>query len=251
MEGYILKTMSDRIISTNDLSVGDVLVLTKPHLMSVGGGGLQPLEMCKIARVDRETISFDIIYDGVAEELYSVRTALKRELPQVAIFYDAPKMNRKLSDLQIKAYTNCIDAGDAVWQGGVWWEVKKERDRRGFAFLVTDSRHSIYQLSLDQYEEDYCTVTTANLGYRYSEDNALPYRVTLLSEHYLTGGEKLVWLGETDRRRTFGEIYNSPLIVEGERISGEYILKKSADGQLCEYYNGWAVIPKYSPSLNR
>lgn len=251
MEKYNLNTLSGCIISTDDLSVGDVLVLIKPHLMSVGGSGLEPLEMCMIARVDRETISFDIVYDGCPEGLYGMRTALKKELPQVAVFYDAEKMNRKVSDLQIKAYTNCIDVEDAVWQGGVWWEVKKVRGHKGFPFLTTDSRHSIYQLSLDQYERDYCTVTTANLGYRYSETNTFPYRVTLLSDYNVTGNEKLVWLGESDRYRTFGDAYNSKMIKAFGSASGKYILKKDTDGELHEYYNGWAVIPKYSPSLNR
>lgn len=252
MEGYILKTMSDRIISTNDLSVGDVLVLTKPHLMSVGGDGLQPLERCKIARVDRETISFDIIYDGCPEELYGMRTALKKELPQVAIFYDANELNSKMTNLQIKAYTNHMDVNDAIWQGGVWWRVEKAKDHKGFNFLTVKNHYSVYPLSLEQYEKDYCTTTNANWGYRYNaRNNIYPYRVTTMKEHELVGGEKFVWLGQTDEYRVFGGVYKKPWVPRGENIYGKYIIKRDANGESFECYNGWAVIPKYSPSLNR
>ena len=249
MSDYI-KTLSGRIISADDLVIGDILVVIQPNSLSIGGDGLYPLDRCRVIKVESETVILNVIRTDATDVIFGERTVIKKDLPRSIMFYDADAMNSKFTDLQVKVYTQNIEVGDAVWQGGVWWKVESDRNYKGFRFLTVWNRYSNYPLSLTAYERDYYTAPPAVKGYRYDEQNNIyPYRVTTLKNYKVNGDEKFVWLGQDDRLRKFGEVREGLKVIKERNFLGSYILKRDIDGNLFECYNGWGVIPKYSKTL--
>lgn len=147
-------------------------------------------------------------------------------------------MNSNFSDKQIEAYAAAFREGDAIWCGGEWYEVVKNKengDNRltayvdGNIFIINDNRYGGRQ-------------SGTPYGFWVSGRNKNPYRVTTLEDYELQGGEKLVWLGGelTMAYTTFGKTYKA---ISDHR--GKVYYRDDKDN-LCEAGNkGWAVIPRY------
>lgn len=137
-------------------------------------------------------------------------------------------MSKQFTDEQIKAYVNAFEEGDAIWSDGKWREVFHEGD-------------SLSIVSLNQYHIKNLYDEGVINGFKnVLESSGVSYRVTTLEDYKLKGGEKIVWLSESesDDFKVFGKTY-SVLNSDGK------IYYNHGNIQLIPNGNSWGVIPQY------
>lgn len=141
-------------------------------------------------------------------------------------------VNSKFTDEQIKAYAAQFREGDAIWSGGEWHEVV-ENEVNGDSRLTAHVDRNIFVINDAQLGNHY--------GFKVMGLNKNPYRVTTLDDYELQGGEKIVWLGESDDFRTFGKSYE---VDENKR----YICDDGISLKVMSVL--WGIIPRYEQVKN-
>lgn len=136
-------------------------------------------------------------------------------------------MNERFTDEQIKAYATHFMVGDAIWCNGEWHEVV-ENEVNGDSRLTAHVDKNIFVIN---------DVLSGNhYGFKVTGRNENPYRVTTIEHYELQGGEKIVWLGESDHMRKFGKIYT---VDWGMRYTDDL------GGVITVGSLGWGIIPRY------
>ena len=138
-------------------------------------------------------------------------------------------MNKNFTDEQIKAYAKQFREDDAIWCNNRWQKVVKGAD----GGLVVNPNDNHYLINNG---EDF-GFNARLLG--FSGVNKNPFRVTALRGYELQGGEKIVWLGESDSRRQFGECFNV------FRYSNSFIYKNKVGYTFLVSGDTWGIIPSY------
>lgn len=142
-------------------------------------------------------------------------------------------MNEQFTDNQIEAYARHFKEDDAIFVNNNWervithrrFEVTTENDEIDNPFLINRG------------------VGIAE-GFRVGRQVNHPYRVTTLSDYELQGGEKIVWLGDSNEFRTFGKVYD---VLSSPSAEDVYYI----NGGLAwtPYGSSWGVIPTYKQVL--
>lgn len=150
-------------------------------------------------------------------------------------------MNSKFTDEQIKAYAAQFREGDAIWSSGKWCEVvvndnlerlSTKKDCSGNQFIVNRVEGYEFKGAISGFKEFSLVPVRGR------------YRVTTLDDYKLQGGEKIVWLGESDSFRTFGRAYEN-------KITESNITYQDKEGEL-RLITGylWGIIPRYEQVKN-
>lgn len=136
------------------------------------------------------------------------------------------------SQEQVEAYARSFRAGDAVWCNGEW--VKVFHLNESCALLTETSNPYVIRDNGDN-------VVTRGFYYEVT-----PFQVTTLADYELQGDEKMVWLGPTDRYRTFGKVYMACNYFDAW---GKWFIAYSRDNDWelvkPKVGNPWGVIPRY------
>lgn len=146
-------------------------------------------------------------------------------------------MNSNFDDEQIAAYASAFEEGDAIWCDGEWRKVSKSEKTLG---LTCESPNRYVIRCFDG--------EVAISGFKEEET---PYRVTTLEDYELKGDEKFVWLGPTDRYRTFGKVYTACNYFDAW---GKWFIAypRDNDWELVKpkLGNPWGVIPSFDQVKN-
>lgn len=145
-------------------------------------------------------------------------------------------MNKQFTEEKIKVYASAFRERDAIWCNGKWWEV----ERYGAVLLayIEDNNYIINEENNGIYQ---------GIDSGFNSFNAIsnnPYRVTTLVDYELSGGEKIVWLGESNSVVTFGKAYTANVNLDKITFEDDtgYSLQIS---DAC----WWGVIPTYKQVL--
>lgn len=154
-------------------------------------------------------------------------------------------MNSEYTKEQIEAYAANFKVGDAIRtrQSG-WVEVVEVRNKRpseqsGDRRLTSRSALNSNIINLGKDGEFWGSHNFAAriLGFHLKVEDR--YLVTSTHEYYsFRGGEKIVWLGESDQTRTFGKVY----LVDKNRV---YKGDDGASYTMITQNKRWGVIPHY------
>lgn len=144
-------------------------------------------------------------------------------------------MNEQFTDGQIETYAKQFREGDAIFVNNNWerviacrkFEVTTENDEIDNSFLINRGIGVVE-------------------GFRVGSKVAHPYRVTTLEHYELQGGEKIVWLGDSNEFRTFGKVYD---VLSPDSAEDVYYIDSGL--AWTPYGNSWGVIPTYKQVLTK
>lgn len=149
-------------------------------------------------------------------------------------------MNSRFTDEQIKVYAGCFGEEDAIYINNKWHEVLRGANKHGRFYTYTNTNDYTINHTIDTGvnifigNPDGFYFKNTYGAYEKVIDN--PYRVTTLEHYKLQGGEKIVWLGESDYFRTFGKMYQTNNDTNYQDDMGDLLPVKSSL---------WGIIPRY------
>lgn len=149
-------------------------------------------------------------------------------------------MNKQFTEEQIKVYASSFREGDAIWCNNSWHEVKQI----GFGKLAIELDGNDLIINFGEVQ-GYKEVVE---GFLKNEEVGVthPYRVTTIRDYSLQGGEKIIWLGESDDFRTFGKVYD---VLSPDSAEDVYYIDSGL--AWTPYGNSWGVIPTYKQVLTK
>ena len=156
-------------------------------------------------------------------------------------------MNEMFSEEQVEVYAAAFREGDAVKVDDRWHEVIEDKEHvpfRSVGHQVNTSEENIV-CRLNYFDNDFKGVVD---GFKSTKP---PYIITTPKDYEVQEGDKLVWLGETQKQGeqhmlTFGQIYD---VVKGSK--GDWLVYKNdmytsiLARSVKHRWKFWGVIPRW------
>lgn len=144
-------------------------------------------------------------------------------------------MNKQFTDEQLRAYASQFRNGDAIRSGGKWHLAGASQDYNGQVIISGNEGGGTYINGGELNDFN-------GFMMGFTAVHAEPFKVTTLEDYRLQEDIKLVWLGDSDETRTFGESYR----VMYSKNFGYHANAKRRVLFIHGPKSLWGVIPRYS-----